>query len=254
MKTSGPKTNLAMSSFGLSLALSSAAPALAKSPNFFWRNHDSVLSRWEPKNFTKVEEFNPRKFRFIYQTVTGWQWPEIQPGTAVEEIASNPEYVTNNPKISATVIDQDHRKIFRQGVGLILEVPTSNLIFTAIEDAGSPWQGSMTFVNVYDEMSDFIARNDLELLSPQEIMDRTDVLWNEIGVLGREPLYGDSVEVKAVVITAKALNCETNEERNIQDLSWIRFRYILWRCGFKGEWIDRMMGLKERYPILLMNL
>ncbi len=238
----------------IKLTLLFAASAQAQSPNFFWKNQDAILSEWSPENFTEAEKFNPKKFRFIFHTVTGWQWPELQKNTPTAMVARDPDYIVNNAKISATVIDQDHRQIFRGGVGLILEIPTSNLIFTAPQDVGSPWFDGLNYSNVYQRMSEFKARKSPELYSPIELLERTDLIWNEIGVMGREPTYGDAVKVRAVVITAKSLDCETNQERSIQNLPWIQFRYILWRCGFGSDWVDHMMDLKKRYPILLMNL
>lgn len=230
--------------------------AQESSPNYFWSNHISTLSEWEPRYFTEPSTFDPKKFRFIYHTVSGWNWPELPKDSHTYQIALDPHYIVRNPKISATVIDETHRFVFRKGVGLILEVPTSNIIFTAHLDVGSPWESGLTYENIYPEMSTFLKRKKLKLLSPQEVLNRTDsrYLWNEIGIFGKEPTYGNEVDVKALVITAKSLGCETDKERQIQDEPWIKFRYILWDCGFDGEWIDRMMDLKSKYIILLMNL
>ena len=72
--------------------------------------------------------------------------------------------------------------------------------------------------------------------------------------MGREPTSGEVVKVEALVITAKTLGCETDNEGPIQNLEAEKFREVLMNCRFSGDWMNQMMELKKKYPVLLLNL
>ena len=78
--------------------------------------------------------------------------------------------------------------------------------------------------------------------------------YNEIGIMGRELTSGEVLKVEALVITTKALGCETDNEGTIQNIEAEKFREVLMNCRCSGDWMNQMMELKKKYPVLLLNL
>jgi hypothetical protein len=234
----------------------------AQNHSHFFPADGAKLQSWDPSHFSDPAHFDPQKFRFLYQTVTASSWPNIPADGFARKILENPELVQGNPKLSVSVIDQDHRAIFAGGIGLILGVPPDNLIFTETSDAGTPMY-SMSSDTIYSKMDDF--RHVLattggrdKLLTPDEVLAGTGQpgksAYNENGVMGTEPTTGEKIQVKAVVITAKFLGCTARHEGPIQNQPPAVFSATLKKCGLTPDVASLVTSLKGRYPILLLNL
>jgi hypothetical protein len=226
------------------------------SRNIFFasQKYKTTLETWSPDHFTDPANFDPKNFTFIYTSIAAWNWGYIESNSFTYKIMADPNFIAQNSKISASVISDNNRHTFNGEIGLILDVPISNFIFTANSDVGSPAaDANMPLNDFYQLMRGFLrVKGSLNTLS--NIMSHSNTVYNEIGLMGTEPIYGDRIKVKAVVIGAHILNCFEGVERRIDRLTTDNYKIILKKCGFADNIVDLMLKLKTSYPVLFLNI
>ena len=108
-----------------STPLCSVAGKLADCVSVF--SDDFTRESWSPKYFTDPNFHSPDQFRYFIHGVQ-----------ILKNILDlDPSFLGKNEIISASIIDQNHRKAFAP-LGLIIGVPETNVIAAAPHDIGSP--------------------------------------------------------------------------------------------------------------------
>jgi hypothetical protein len=197
----------------------------------FHPDEPKVLHSWLPENLTSPKALSATSsFRFVYHGLT-----QLSDWTL--KILSNPQELTRNLKISASLIDQDHRTVFTQGFGLILKVPPANIIATHSVEArtnrGCHPMGSYTealpcLLDLSSGYNYETYRND-PFSTPSELLKATPKLnYNEVLITGRISNSESIVETKAIVVI-----CDT--DKNITS----------WEDSKIWEEIDRCLSFQD---------
>lgn len=212
-----------------------------------------ALESWNNLSFTDVQDLDRyRKFTVIFHSITGFGWngeTNPKPGSFNERLLRDPSLISNNPKISASVISETKRKTFRGHIGLILEVSPENVVGASFEDAGSPP------VKSYNEDELFMlelysSNRAVDIITPKDVLART-VKYNEVVLTGTDQSSG-----RRVLATGIILRCDSSKMTRLDGLKQIDFEaYVKNKCSkFSPRVIQDLYNLRSQYPIFGFSL
>lgn len=148
---------------------------------------EEIRRSWET-SFTDPRKYNRRKFCYLVHSLAGPHARAIQMVTTLEhhieqgttppqkiDLLEDPQRIAEKKVISASVIDQDHRRTFAD-VGLILKAPFENLLKVARLDLGTDFM---------DDPEKVLAelRTKRKLATVSELLQQTD-MYNEVVLTG----------------------------------------------------------------------
>jgi hypothetical protein len=145
--------------------------------NAFHPYESKILSTWSPENFTDPTTFERKtNFRFLYHEISGGV-RSLDSKRWSYRLLKNPELIENNPRVSYSLISEKQRGVFVGNLGLILEVPTDNIVTTSKVDIGSGFTGTNR---------DLISMaNERPLVTPKKLIKLTKGYgYNEIVAVG----------------------------------------------------------------------
>ncbi len=205
---------------------------------------------WTPDTFTDPEQLETKEeFQIIFHSITAFNWSASsgpKPGSWNEKLLKDPTLISNNPKISASLITDKKYSTFIGHVGFILEVHPENIVTTNTSDSGSP------SIKDYSEKS----LNDLALYSnrypirsPSDIISKTTegefFSYNEVVLTGK-PKKGPEVRPIGII-----LRCKTPRMTRLNRLSDFEFEsFVKYSCTSNAHSvIAQLMNLRRIYPI-----
>lgn len=176
----------------------------AYAQNVFHPSEMKTLNAWSPRNFTDPVSFKGSKnFRFLYHEISGgirsldekkWSY----------RLINTPELIEENPRVSYSVITQKHRSVYIGLLGLILEVPTDNIVTTSKEDIGSGFSGRSRNLQTM--------ANERKLLSPRRLINLSkNVGYNEVVAVGTSTSNSKIRTLAIVIPCGHDINLTTNE-------------------------------------------
>lgn len=214
----------------------------------------TAVENWRPESFTSIDNLEDEEhFKIIYHSITGFNWSAEAapvPGSWNEKLLKNPSLISNNPKISSSLISDEKHRTFIGRIGFILEINPQNVVATAPHDAGSPP------IKSYSEkdlkiLEKFSQDKSLDIRNPDEILKMTwKDYWNEIVLTG---LSESKHEVK---VTGVLIRCNTKKIIRLNQISDIEFiEYVKEECKpkpsiqFHQSVINELNKLRSTYPM-----
>lgn len=148
---------------------------------------EEIKKSWETA-FTNPKKHNHRKFCYLVHSLAGGHARAIQQVAVLEhhieqgttpppiiDLTEEPLRIAEKKIISASVIDQDHRRTFAE-VGLIIKAPFENILAMARLDLGTDFMSDPEKV-----LAELKVRK--KLATVNELLEQTD-MYNEVVLTG----------------------------------------------------------------------
>ncbi|MFZ4715124.1 MAG: hypothetical protein ACOYL6_15490 [Bacteriovoracaceae bacterium] len=230
---------------------------------FLTENDRFILTSWDHSTFSNPKQHNQAHFRYQYHEISSsagnmgthtslFSLNGISQDAYAYKLILDPESIVKNPKISSSVIDQDHPMVFSGGIGFFLNVPLENYVAMSPKDIGTK-----SLKRYSEESLKKITASVTEgPQTPEEILQSTTT-YNEIIVTGKAPITNRPVTVDGIGIPCSYIS--RSEDTLLNDLPMETIRAILTRCHpFRGELfisfvLEAIEHNKIKYPILLFS-
>ncbi|MCO4754102.1 MAG: hypothetical protein KC478_06455 [Bacteriovoracaceae bacterium] len=154
------------------------------------RQHAKFTKRyWAPELFSSPAWHNDESFIYIVHKIDG-QRGEINKATHhfATLLSKDPFKVSQNPRLSASVINQDHRTMYEGSIALVLEVPHENVGPMHTMDMNVPSTPRTYEVSAKYFTKQLVRSSGVyqRTYSPYELVKRTDRFdYNEVLLLGK---------------------------------------------------------------------
>jgi hypothetical protein len=187
-----------------------------------------------------------------------WKNKSVPKDSATYQLLENPKLLSQNPKISASVIDGDNRPVYDRCLGFALTFPPQNILATfkqdgVTNDVPECRSHQVNGLRVYDHLSacySYLRHHpEGKIKSSEELMSSLlPGSWNEVVVMGKGA--AGAVKVAAIVI-----GCDKNVE--LSQLPENELRKALETCfetDKQNHLIDLIIArVREGYPLMAMN-
>lgn len=207
----------------------------------------AAASAWTPDQLSDPESLDSGdNFKIVFHSITAFGWvgrgaPDA--GSWNEKLLHDPNLISNNPKISASLISETKNKTFIGYLGIILEVHPENMVVASPSDAGSP---RITGYSTSDTMQLKNYSRRFSIITPTELLNRTsEYIYNEIVLTGK-PTMGQEVKAAGFL-----LSCRTTKMTKLNLLTDSEFKtFIKTKChSFSDSVIEALKQHRGTYPI-----
>tara|TARA_Y100000780_G_scaffold166498_1_gene151374 strand:+ start:77631 stop:78569 length:939 start_codon:yes stop_codon:yes gene_type:complete len=161
-------------------------------------------AHWAPEKMTNPYFHDDQKFDYIVNIVDGslGAFGRVSSLHYYAKLnTSNPSLISNNPRICASYINQDHRELFTGQIGLILKVPEYNFGPMSFKDLGSYAVGSYTTAVRY--FNKLFKQPKQLIFSPADLARKSRNSWNEMLIMGHNEYYDTKVGSEGAILRCK---------------------------------------------------
>jgi hypothetical protein len=245
--------------FGFLLSGSSngfASDTLCNNPFAQSPEECSAVETWGKSKFTNFSRENDKsqlkRYRYLYNELAWLTWEKkITQDQWPYKLLQNPFRIANNPKISASLIDQEKHTTIEPHVGLVLQVPPENIVGMADHDMGSDGIGDDKSLETLIEKS---KSSYWAIQSPDALLKASNPKkYNEVVFQGTSHVTGRTVLPVAVVI-----QCNRFQMKKLNSYSdWYFSKIVgIWCFGRENSsLVPLLLGLKKKgFPIYGLDM
>lgn len=216
----------------------------------------AAVESWKKNEFTDFSQEKDKSclksYTFLYNELAWLKWGKgISKDQWAYKLLQDPSQIVGNPKISASLINQEKHTTIEPHVGLVLQVPPENIIGMADRDMGSDGIGDDKSIETLlwkSESPNWAIRSPNDLLKTSNPRD-----FNEVVFQGTSHITGRTVLPVAVVIQCKFL-----QMRKLNKYSDWYFSQVvgIWCFGRENSsLVPLLLSLKKKgFPIYGLDM